>query len=90
MKRISIVTFRDLFDWSVAHLLNKDIGFTKHYPIVRIGDVIRRSTLLVTVEDNVLYSQITLKTNGGGAVLRGKKLWKTRKKANHFFDIHPV
>lgn len=76
MKRISIVTFRDLFDWSVAHLLNKDIGFTKHYPIVRIGDVIRRSTLLVTVEDNVLYSQITLKTNGGGAVLRGKKLGK--------------
>ena len=76
MKRISIVTFRDLFDWSVAHLLNKDIGFTKHYPIVRIGDVIRRSTLLVSVEDNVLYSQITLKTNGGGAVLRGKKLGK--------------
>lgn len=76
MKRISIVTFRDLFDWSVAHLLNKDISFTKHYPIVRIGDVIRRSTLLVTVEDNVLYSQITLKTNGGGAVLRGKKLGK--------------
>lgn len=76
MKRISIVTFRDLFDWSVAHLLNKDISFTMHYPIVRIGDVIRRSTLLVTVEDNVLYSQITLKTNGGGAVLRGKKLGK--------------
>lgn len=76
MKRISIVTFRDLFDWSVAHLLNKDISFTKHYPIVRIGDVIRRSTLLVTVEDNVLYSQITLKTNGGGTVLRGKKLGK--------------
>lgn len=76
MKYLNLVYLRDLFDWSVAHLLNKDISFTKHYPIVRIGDVIRRSTLLITVEDNVLYSQITLKTNGGGAVLRGKKLGK--------------
>ena len=76
MKYLNLVYLRDLFDWSVAHLLNKDIGFTKHYPLVRIGDVIRRSTLLVIIKDDVLYSQITLKTNGGGAVLRGKKLGK--------------
>jgi restriction endonuclease S subunit len=63
-------------NWSVAHLLNSDIGFTKHYPFVKIGDVIRRNTTLVSIEDKTLYKQIMLKTNGGGAVLRDKKWGK--------------
>ena len=57
-------------------MLNRDLGFTKHYPFVRIGDVLRRSAMLVTIEDDILYTQVTLKTNGGGAVLRDKKLGK--------------
>lgn len=75
-KYLHFVTLQSLVNWSVAHLLNSDIGFTKHYPFVKIGDVIRRSTTLVSIEDKTLYKQITLKTNGGGAVLRDKKWGK--------------
>lgn len=75
-KYLHFVTLQSLVNWSVAHLLNSDIGFTKHYPFVKIGDVIRRNTTLVSIEDKTLYKQITLKTNGGGAVLRDKKWGK--------------
>ncbi len=75
-KYLHFVTLQSLVNWSVAHLLNSDIGFTKHYPFVKIGDVIRRNTTLVFIEDKTLYKQITLKTNGGGAVLRDKKWGK--------------
>ena len=75
-KYLHFVTLQSLVNWSVAYLLNSDIGFTKHYPFVKIGDVIRRNTTLVFIEDKTLYKQITLKTNGGGAVLRDKKWGK--------------
>lgn len=75
-KYLHFVTLRSLVNWSVAHLLNRDIGFTRHYPFVKIGDVIHRTATLVTIDDKTLYKQITLKTNGGGAVLRDEKLGK--------------
>ena len=75
-KYLHFISFQSLVNWSVAHLLNRDLGFMKHYPFIRIGDVLCRSALPVTIEDNILYTQVTLKTNGGGAVLRDKKLGK--------------
>ena len=75
-KYLHFVTLQSLVNWSVAHLLNRDIGFTRHYPFVKIGDVIHRNATLVTIDDKKLYKQITLKTNGGGAVLRDEKLGK--------------
>lgn len=73
-KQLHFVTLQSLVNWSVAHLINRDLGFTKKFPFARIGDVITRSTLLIHVEDDVLYKQVTVKTNGGGAVLRNKHL----------------
>ena len=73
-KQLHFVTLQSLVNWSMAHLINRDLGFTKKFPFARIGDVITRSTLLIHVEDDVLYKQVTVKTNGGGAVLRNKNL----------------
>lgn len=73
-KQLHFVTLQSLVNWSVAHLINRDLGFTKKFPFARIGDVITRSTLLIHVEDDILYKQVTVKTNGGGAVLRNKNL----------------
>ena len=75
-KYLHFVTLQSLVNWSVAHLLNRDLGFTKQYSFVKIGDLIHRSSELITIKDDILYTQITLKTNGGGAVLRDKKLGK--------------
>lgn len=70
------VSLRNLINWSVAHLLENDLGFSNKYPLVRIGDILYRNTDTITVADDVEYEQVTLKTNGGGAVLRGKKVGK--------------
>lgn len=75
-KYLHFVTLQSLVNWSVAHLLNRDLGFTKQYSFIKIGDLIHRSSELITIKDDILYTQITLKTNGGGAVLRDKKLGK--------------
>lgn len=75
-KYLHFVPLRSLVNWSVAHLLNRDLGFTKQYSFVKIGDLIQRSSELIIIKDDILYTQITLKTNGGGAVLRDKKLGK--------------
>lgn len=79
-KQLHFVTLQSLVNWSVAHLINRDLGFTKKFPFARIGDVITRSTLLIHVEDDVLYKQVTVKTNGGGAVLRDEKNGKKKGK----------
>ena len=73
-KQLHFVTLQSLVNWSVAHLINRDLGFTKKFPFARIGDIITRSTLLIHVEDDVLYKQVTVKTNGGGVVLRNENL----------------
>lgn len=78
-KYLQFAPFQSMTEWSVAHLLNSDLGFTKKYPFVRIGDVIQRSTILVIVKDDIQYKQITLKINGGGAVLRDVKFGKDIK-----------
>ena len=61
-------------------MISRDLGFTKKFPFIRIGDIISRSTLLITVEDEILYKQVTVKTNGGGAVLRDEKNGKKKGK----------
>ena len=70
------VSLRKLINWSVAHLLENDLEFSNKYPFVKIGDILYRNTDTITVADDVEYKQVTLKINGGGAVLRGTKVGK--------------
>ena len=76
MRYLHIMPYQDLPNWSVAHILGNDLGFTNRYPFVSIGVLLKPSRNIVIIKDNVEYKQVTLKTNGGGAVLRGIKLGK--------------
>ena len=76
MRYLHIVPYQNLINWSVAHVLGNDLGFTNRYPFVSIGVLLKPSRNVVIIKDNVEYKQVTLKTNGGGAVLRGIKLGK--------------
>lgn len=82
MDYLNIISYRDLFNWSAAHLLGNDLCFTKRYPFVRIGVLLKHNRNVISIKDNIEYMQVTLKTNGGGAVLRCVKAGKdirTRK-----------
>lgn len=76
MRYLHIVPYQNLINWSVAHVLGNDLGFTNRYPFVSIGVLLKPSRNVVIIKDNVEYKQVTVKTNGGGAVLRGIKLGK--------------
>ncbi len=73
---LHFVRFNSLVNWSVSHLLGMNMGFTHRFPMVTIGSVIERCKTTIDIDDNSQYKQITLKTNGGGAVLRDVKLGK--------------
>lgn len=76
MNYLNIISYRRLFNWSAAHLLGNDLCFTKRYPLVRIGALLKPNRNIIKVEDNEEYKQVRLKTNGGGADLRGVKVGK--------------
>lgn len=75
-KYLKFIRFKDIGNWSVRHLLGMNIGFNKEYPMTPIGNLIKRNVKSIDIKDDTIYKQITLKTNGGGAILRDEKLGK--------------
>lgn len=73
---LKFVRFKRIENWSVSHILGMNMGYNERYPLVSIGQIIKKSIKQIKVEDNTSYKQITLKTNGGGAVLRNVKQGK--------------
>lgn len=73
---LKFVRFKFIENWSVSHILGMNMGYNERYPLVSIGQIIKKSIKPIKVEDNTSYKQITLKTNGGGAVLRNVKQGK--------------
>lgn len=72
-KYLSTVPFHELFNWSVLYLTNAKIGFTTAYPMVRIGDFIKRNRTSITIIDKEEYVRVKIKTHNGGVERREKK-----------------
>ena len=70
MKYISTVPFSGLFNWSVQYLNDSNIAFSKAYPMMRIGDFLKRNKTAVAIQDGVKYKRVTIKVRNGGVVLR--------------------
>ena len=70
MKYISIVPFSGLFNWSVQYLNDSKITFSKAYPMMRIGEFLKRNKTAVTIQDGVKYKRVTIKVRNGGVVPR--------------------
>lgn len=70
MDALRVVKFSELPNWSVQYTDVTDIGFTKKYPMVKIGMFLEAGRDVAEIQDDVEYKQITLKTNNGGVVPR--------------------
>ena len=70
MKYISTVPFSGLFNWSVQYLNDSKIAFSKAYPMMRIGEFLKRNKTAVTIQDSVKYKRVTIKVRNGGVVPR--------------------
>lgn len=70
MKYISTVPFSGLLNWSVQYLNDSKISFSKVYPMMCIGEFLKRNKIAVTIQDGVKYKRVTIKVRNGGVVPR--------------------
>lgn len=69
-KFLHLANYKDIPNWSVQYADDEDLGFTKKYPMARIGAFLVKSKDIIEVEDDVEYKQVTIKINNGGVVPR--------------------
>ena len=69
-KFLHFANLKDIPNWSVQYADGEDLGFTKKYPMARIGSFLVKSRDIMEVQDDVEYKQVTLKINNGGVVPR--------------------
>lgn len=69
-KFLHLANHKDIPNWSVQYADEEDLGFTKKYPMARIGAFLVKSKDIIEVEDDVEYKQVTIKINNGGVVPR--------------------
>lgn len=75
-KFLHLANYKDIPNWSVQYANEEDIGFTRKYPMEKIGAFLVRSKDVIEIQDDVEYKQVTIKINNGGVVPRnnGKTL----------------
>ena len=81
---ISTVPFSGLFNWSVQYLNDSKISFSKAYPMMRIGEFLKRNKTAVTIEDDKTYKRATIKVRNGGIFLRDEEIGSKIGTKNQF------
>ena len=74
MKYISTIPFSGLFNWSVQYLNDSKIAFNKAYPMMRIGEFLKRNKTAVSIQNGVKYKRVTIKVRNRGVVLRDEAI----------------
>lgn len=69
-KYITTVPFSGLFNWSVQYLSETKISFNTAYPMVRIGDFLKRNKTAIQIDNDTHYKRTTIKVHNGGVFLR--------------------
>ena len=83
-KYISTVPFSSLYNWSVQYLNDSKIAFNKKYPMMRIGEFLKRNKTAVTIEDDKTYKRATIKVRNGGIFLRDEEIGSKIGTKNQF------
>ena len=89
-KYIHLANYKDIPNWSVQYADEEDLGFTRKYPMARIGTFLVKSKDTIEVQDDIEYKQVTIKINNGGVVPRnngetilGSKIGTKRQNVVH-------
>ncbi len=69
-KYIHFANYKDLLNWSVQYVVEENLGFTKKYPMAKIGSFLKKSKNQIEIQDDIEYKQVTVKTNNGGVIAR--------------------
>lgn len=69
-KFLHFANYKDIPNWSVLYANEEEFGFTRKYPMAKIGSFLVKSNDIIDVQDDVEYKQVTIKINNGGVVPR--------------------
>lgn len=89
-KFLHFVNINNIPNWSVQYADEENLGFTREYPMVKIGSFLVKSRDIIDVQDDVEYKQVTLKINNGGVVPRnnGATLKGSKIGTKHQHVVH--
>ncbi len=75
-KYIHFAHYKDIPNWSVQYVVGEKLGFTKKYPMAKIGSFLKKSKAQIEIQDDAEYKQVTVKINNGGVIARNDGLLK--------------
>lgn len=73
---LNVIPYSSLVNWSVRFLQQQHMRYKREFRLFKIGDFLKRSAKAVTVEDDQVYKQVTVKLFNKGVVPRGVNLGK--------------
>ena len=72
-KYLHLANYKDIPNWSVQYADEEDLGFTKKYPMARIGAFLTRRKEAIVIQDGIIYKRVTVSTKGGNITIRDEK-----------------
>ena len=72
-KLLHLTNYKDIPNWSVQYADEEDLGFTRKYPMARIGSFLMRRKEAIDIQDGVVYKRVTVSTKGGNITIRDEK-----------------
>lgn len=81
---LSSINFSQTSDWNIKHFFSSCTIKSK-YELKKLGMAIKRQKDQMTVEDEIKYKRITIKTNCGGVVVRDEVWGKDIKTKDQYY-----
>ena len=72
-KFLHLANYKAIPNWSVQYADEEDLGFTKKYPLAKIGSFLTRRKEAIDIQDGVIYKRVTVSTKGGNITVRDEK-----------------
>ena len=72
-KFLHLANYKDIPNWSVQYADKEDPGFTRKYPMARIGTFLTRRKEAIVIQDGIIYKRVTVSTKGGNITIRDEK-----------------
>ena len=72
-KFLHLANYKDIPNWSVQYVDEDNLGFTRKFPMARIGSFLVRRKEAIDIQDGVIYKRVTVSTKGGNITIRDEK-----------------
>ena len=76
MNLLSTISLPELTNWSVRYLLDFTFNYNENFELVSIGEFLTKNRNIINIQDEIIYSRVTVRGNNNGVCLRNKEIGK--------------